>query len=268
MPTCLGQHSNTHITLAYTQLLHARACVCVVRGHAWVCAGRACKQPGAGVGAAASLPRKSTPPLLLENVCWAVTDPPHTAQLYCEAPPPPRPTAACVPFPGHHDDDASDHPGGESGAHTPAAARSVAAMDAEGGAAPLAAETPVRPITDEELARAVLKHPFVTILFPRDRLGEAGSVARTFYSPAGYTLLQLLEHIHSHYQDELTPEEVGIALYTDSKQADKCRAAYVADSLCDGMRRCDLIGSRRHLEALQRVGRGGAGHTYELLLEA
>ena len=70
----------------------------------------------------------------------------------------------------------------------------------------------------------------------------------------------------------MTPEEVEVALYTDSRHADKLRGAYVSkEALTLGhvpMRRYEFLGSRKSFEGLKRIGSDNTGHIYELFLTA
>eukprot|EP00854_Cymbomonas_tetramitiformis_P003815 gene3816-4768_t len=72
---------------------------------------------------------------------------------------------------------------------------------------------------------------------------------------------QLLEKIQGFYTEELTEEQWRLCIYTDSKHADKLRAAL---SLGDNMHRGEFLGALRNLECLRKV----CGHVYEVVLNA
>lgn len=145
------------------------------------------------------------------------------------------------------------------------------------------------------------KGAFLTLLFPIDRFGEMGPLSRCYFKEKGFCRQDILEHIwafyqvslHSfspiycqmftlfsvycrtyfqHMQEYMTPGEIEVALYTDSKHADKLRTAYASKEAISlghvSIRRFEFLGSRKSFEGLKRVSRENTSHVYELLLAA
>lgn len=73
-------------------------------------------------------------------------------------------------------------------------------------------------------------------------------------------------------QELLTPEEVQVAIHTDSKLADQLRSSYASpEAVHSGrvaMPRSQFLGIRINFEGLKRVNVGSCGQVYELLLGA
>ncbi|GBG74237.1 hypothetical protein CBR_g17947 [Chara braunii] len=234
-----------------------------------------------------TLPRPITPALLMETVCWAVTDLPTTAKTFRECDESSeyiefsmtRIEALGIGSEGSIGDPAADFSlDSELTNNSPAwglvgngvKKDATRIMDDFGK---------VRSMLESERMEVVFPSPFLTILFPIDRFAEMGLSSRQFFSEAGFTRHQILEAIYSFYQEGMSTEEVRVALHTDSKYADRLRAAYVGPLVTDClpvkdqqkhvapvMKRCEFLGSRRSFEGLQRTGRDNTGNVYELLL--
>ena len=141
------------------------------------------------------------------------------------------------------------------------------------------------------------KHPFLTILFPIDRYGELGVRSRNLHSAQGFSRRRVLQSIYEFYQvtrlrcygatvlrwveedsrgwctvplqENMSDEEVQVAIHTDSRHADHLRLGLVSRRNGDGqLARCKFLGSRKSYDSLKRVGRGNCGQIYELLLGA
>ncbi|KZV28336.1 hypothetical protein F511_16586, partial [Dorcoceras hygrometricum] len=123
-----------------------------------------------------------------------------------------------------------------------------------------------RTLTESEKSELALKSHFITIMFPVDRFSEMGPRSRTFFSNNGFTRSQILDHIHSFYQEHMSAEEIKLAIHTDSRHADRLRSAYSSGSL--EFRRIDFLGSRKRFEMLKRVYCDNYSNIYELLIGA
>ncbi|KAK3276242.1 hypothetical protein CYMTET_15672 [Cymbomonas tetramitiformis] len=142
-------------------------------------------------------------------------------------------------------------------------------MTVEDASSPLGSTTPVidhartpQPHLTTNWEEVVYRLPFISILYPIDRFQECGFWCETYYCGAqGLTRRQLLEKIQGFYTEELTEEQWRLCIYTDSKHADKLRAAL---SLGDNMHRGEFLGALRNLECLRKV----CGHVYEVVLNA
>lgn len=70
----------------------------------------------------------------------------------------------------------------------------------------------------------------------------------------------------------MSVEEIEIAIHTDSRHADRLRAAYWSKETADDghveLKRIDFLGSRRSFEMLKRVSGENNSNVYELLIRA
>ncbi|KAJ3677119.1 hypothetical protein LUZ60_002843 [Juncus effusus] len=185
-----------------------------------------------------------TPTSLLDSICWSVSD---------------QTTSACI----YTDSALSEQ-------WTPP----VCAGNGEGNDSGLLADDSSlsRPLKESEKREVVFKNHFITILFPIDRFGEMGPTSRTFFSSEGFTCIQLLDHIYNFYQENMSSDEMEIAIHTDSRHADRLRALYASDeSIKQGFvsfKRIDFMGSRRSFESLKRLSGNANCNVYELLVRA
>ncbi|KAG0476183.1 hypothetical protein HPP92_013024 [Vanilla planifolia] len=183
-----------------------------------------------------------TPSGLLESLCWSVSEPPSSTRIYME--------------PLEMEDPSSVFYN----------ARGVE-RDLE-----VAMEDFSRPLKESEKREVVFKGHFLTILFPIDRFGELGPSSRTFFSDCGFSCVQILDNIFNFYQENMSSNEVQVAIHTDSRHADRLRSVYSSkESLEQGyvqFRRIDFLGCRRCFEALRRIGGEHNSNCYELLLHA
>ncbi|KAL5716201.1 hypothetical protein ACHQM5_017925 [Ranunculus cassubicifolius] len=129
-----------------------------------------------------------------------------------------------------------------------------------------------RPLKESEKSEKIFKNHFLTILFPIDRFGEMGPSSRTFFSHDGFTCLQLLDYIYQFYQENMSLDEVSVAIHTDSKHADRLRSVYVSKETVESgtieFKRIDFVGTRRSFEMLKRVSGDSSSNVYELLIRA
>ncbi|KAF9586973.1 hypothetical protein IFM89_039845 [Coptis chinensis] len=189
--------------------------------------------------------RPITPSILMDSICWSISDPTSAACVYTD-------------ISGFED----------RGENT------SVFFDARGdGRGPEASfENLCRPLRESEKLEKIFKNHFLTILFPIDRFGEMGPSSRTFFSNNGFTCLQVLDYIYTFYQENMTADEVAVAIQTDSKHADRLRSVYVSkESLESGnvrFKRINFLGTRRSFEMLKRVGGDNNSNVYELLIRA
>lgn len=205
-----------------------------------------------------TIPRPLTPSSLLDSVCWSISEPTSTACVYMDS------LGCTIPENGP-DMDANERASfffdaRDDGRHSEA----LTGISED--------EVLTEPMKESEKREVIYKGAFLTILFPIDRFGEMGPSARTFFNEKGFTRLQILDHIHSFYQENLSPDEIEVAIHTDSKHADRLRNVYASNEALDlgyvPVKRSEFLGSRRSFEALKRVGRENTGQVYELWLGA
>ncbi|KAI5072324.1 hypothetical protein GOP47_0012430 [Adiantum capillus-veneris] len=201
-----------------------------------------------------TLPKPMTPSVLLESLCWSITELPSTAHFYT---------------------------GSSSVREVESKMRERTGFlyDIQEDTEDFLAVRNInddtiytRPMGESEKKEIVFKGAFLTVLFPVDRFGELGPLSRCYYNEKGFCRQDILENIWAFYQEHLTPGEVEVALYTDSKHADKLRTAYASKEAISlghvSVKRFEFLGSRKSFEGLKRVGRENTGHLYELLLAA
>lgn len=203
-----------------------------------------------------TLPRSITPSILLESVCWSITEPPNIAHFY---------TGSSTNSRLGVDNEILDRSGFLS--DIPEAAEAFTAVR---GTCDDTIHT--RPMSESEKQELAFKGPFLTLLFPIDRFGEMGPLSRCYFNENGFCRQSIVEHIWAFYQEYMTSGEIEVALYTDSKHADKLRTTYVSkEAVSSGhvsMKRFEFLGSRKSFEGLRRAGRENTSHVYELLLTA
>lgn len=70
----------------------------------------------------------------------------------------------------------------------------------------------------------------------------------------------------------MSPEEINMAIHTDSRHGDRLRSLYACKESVDqgfvSFKRIEFIGSRRSFEALKRVSGEHNSNVYELLIRA
>ncbi|KAJ7514958.1 hypothetical protein O6H91_23G066700 [Diphasiastrum complanatum] len=203
-----------------------------------------------------TLPRPLTPPSMLNSICWSVAEQPSVAQLY---------TGILSSITTGNGTDVKT-----SGPNLDEKDSYDSGREAELNAFEYS-EAHTRPMNESEEREIVYKGVFLTILFPIDRFGEMGPSSRTFFGAKGFTRKQILDHIHEFYKGNLSAEEIQVAIYTDSRHADRLRAAYTDLKFAKlgyvPVKRCDFIGSRKIFKGLKRLGKENTGQIYELCLQ-
>ncbi|KAH7299279.1 hypothetical protein KP509_24G003500 [Ceratopteris richardii] len=203
-----------------------------------------------------TLPMLITPSILLDNICWSITDSPSAARFFSGS------YTLCEVEDSMHErsgflydirEETEDQP-----VTTPRNIQDSAVY--------------TRSMSESEKKEIVFRGSFLNVLFPVDRFGEMGPMSRCYHNEKGFGRQDILELIWSFYQEQLTQEEVEVALYTDSKHADKLRSLYATkEAVTLGyvpMRRFEFLGSRKSFEGLKRVGRENTSQLYELSLAA
>ncbi|KAL2525447.1 BRCT domain-containing DNA repair protein [Abeliophyllum distichum] len=185
--------------------------------------------------------RPITPSSLLDSICWSISDPASTASIYTDS--------------SSVENADEDH---------------AVFFDAKGDGKESEASfvNLSRPLTESEKSELIFKSPFLTVLFPIDRFSEMGPRSRTFFSDKGFTCLQVLDHIYTFYQENMSTEEIFVAIHTDSRHADRLRAVYSSKQNTVEFKRIDFLGSRRSFEMLKRVSGDNNSNVYELLIRA
>ena len=191
-------------------------------------------------------PKSVAPRVLLEGVCWAVTESPDTARWYADG------TGGFTKTPGLS---GSSPPPESNGASLGYGGVSQLTADAEGTTL----------LTDAMRDQVVYTLPFITLLLPADRFQEVGLRAFTTKVPdCGLKLGDLLRLVHQFYAAPLEPEEERELMLCDSKYAARLRAAHAKG---ERTARGTLLGSLRTVECLRRCAGGGSA-AYELVLIA
>ncbi|KAA3468250.1 BRCT domain-containing DNA repair protein [Gossypium australe] len=186
-----------------------------------------------------------SPSTLLDSICWWISKPTSSARIYTES------------FSGDED---SDH-------------RSIF-FDANGDGKNSGGSFMdlTRLLTESERNELILENQFLTILFLVDRFLEMGPSSRTYFSHNGFTCLQVLDYIYEFYQENMSAYEIESAIHTDSRHADRLRAAYSSKEAVECgyviFKRIDFLGSRKSFEMLKRVSWDNNSIVYELLLRA
>ncbi|KAK7351321.1 hypothetical protein VNO77_10676 [Canavalia gladiata] len=190
--------------------------------------------------------RPITPNNLLDSICWTVSEPTSTASIYTDS---------------FSVEDPSEN-------HNPIF------FDAKGDGKDSEASfsNSTRPLTESEKSELIFKSHFLTILFPIDRFAEMGPSSRTYFSQSGFTCLQVLDHIHTFYQENMSSQEVEAAIHSDSRHADRLRSVYSSKETAERgfvmFKRVDFLGSRTSFEMLKRVTGDNNSNVYELLIRA
>ncbi|KAI3514032.1 hypothetical protein L1887_12348 [Cichorium endivia] len=122
----------------------------------------------------------------------------------------------------------------------------------------------LQPLSEREKSKMIFENHFITILFPVDRFGEIGPCSRTFFSNTGFTCSQLLDHVHTFYQENMSTSEIELAIHTDSRHADRLRSIYSTKEVVE-VKRIDFLGSRKSFQMLKRVPGDHNKNVYELL---
>lgn len=183
--------------------------------------------------------RQITPSKLLDSISWSVSEPTSTASI-------------------HTDSSSFENSIDDQGSFFFDAKEDI--KDSQASFMNLS-----RMLTESEKSELVFESHFLTVMFPVDRFSEMGPRSRTFFSSNGFTCLQILDHIHSFYQEHMSAEEIEFAIHTDSRHADRLRSAY-SGSL--EFKRIDFLGSRKRFEMLKRISGDNYSNVYELLIRA
>ncbi|CAN6841855.1 unnamed protein product [Brassica oleracea] len=191
--------------------------------------------------------RRITQNNLLENICWTISEAAATATIFIDS--------SCTSSSGYITE--------------PQQPSSVA----EEGKDPVASfSNSTRALTESEKTEVIFKDSFLTILYPADRFSEMGPSSRTYFSDNGFTCLQILDYIHTFYQENLPDNEIELAIHTDSRHADRLRTAYCNKEESDDgyivFTRIELLGSRKSFEMLKRVNGENNSNVYELMIRA
>lgn len=190
--------------------------------------------------------RPITPSSLLDSICWSISEPTSTASIYTDS--------------FSSDDGHENYP------------RTFFDAKGDGKDSEASFANLTRPLTESVKKELIFKDHFLTILFPIDRFGEMGPSSRTFFSDKGFTCFQVLDHIYAFYQENMSAQEIEVAIHTDSRHADRLRSVYcskeTADSGFVSFKRIDFLGSRRSFEMLKRVSGDNNSNVYELLVRA
>ncbi|KAL4571160.1 hypothetical protein LXL04_017911 [Taraxacum kok-saghyz] len=125
----------------------------------------------------------------------------------------------------------------------------------------------LQPLSEREKSELIFGNHFITILFRVDRFREMGPFSRTFFSDTGFTCLQLLHHIYTFYQENMTTSEIELAIHTDSRHADRLRSMYSTKEVVK-VKRIDFLGSCKSFQMLKRVQGEHNKNVYELLTRA
>uniref|UniRef100_A0A453KUE1 DUF6699 domain-containing protein n=1 Tax=Aegilops tauschii subsp. strangulata TaxID=200361 RepID=A0A453KUE1_AEGTS len=188
-----------------------------------------------------------TPVTLLDSICWTISEPVSSASIYMDS---------------SWSEDADEQ-------------QSTTYFDADGDGKDRdqSADNLSRPLRESERSEVIFKNHFFTILFPLDRFGELGPSSRTFFSNGGFTREQVLDHIYNFYQENMSTDEINVALHTDSRHADRLRSLYASAECAErgfvvAFKRIDFLGSRRSFEALKRLSRENNSNVYELVIRA
>ncbi|PIN12526.1 hypothetical protein CDL12_14863 [Handroanthus impetiginosus] len=190
--------------------------------------------------------RPITPGSLLDSICWSISEPSSTASIYTES----------------------------SSVENAIEDQSSMFFDAkeDGKESEASFVNLTRPLTESEKSELIFKNHILTIMFPVDRFSEMGPRSRTFFSNKGFTCLQVLDYIYEFYQENMSSEEIEIAIHTDSRHADRLRSVYSSKETAERshveFKRIDFLGSRKSFEMLKRVSGDNNSNVYELLIRA
>ncbi|KAI4316450.1 hypothetical protein L6164_024428 [Bauhinia variegata] len=186
--------------------------------------------------------RPITPKILLDSICWSISEPTSTASIYTDS-------LSVEDYNENHPSIISDAKNSET-----------------------SFSNSTRPLTESEKSELIFKNHFLTILFPIDRFAEMGPSCRTFLSHNGFTCLQVLDHVYAFYQENLSTQEIEAAIHTDSRHADRLRSVYFSKETAERgyviFKRVDFLGSRISFEMLKRVTGDNNSNVYELILRA
>ncbi|KAL6556572.1 hypothetical protein OROGR_005860 [Orobanche gracilis] len=189
--------------------------------------------------------RPLTPGSLLDSICWSISEPTSTASIYTESSSVERVI----------EDQKSMFDEEEGGKESDTSFVNLS-----------------RPLTESEKSELIFKGHFLTIMFPVDRFSEMGPCSRTFFSDKGFTCLQVLNYVYAFYQENMSAEEIEVAIHTDSRHADRLRSSYsskeTSQTGCVELKRIDFLGSRKSFEMLKRVSGDNNSNLYELLIRA
>ncbi|KAI3682094.1 hypothetical protein L2E82_50126 [Cichorium intybus] len=125
----------------------------------------------------------------------------------------------------------------------------------------------LQPLSQREKSKMIVGNHFITILFPGDRFEEMGPCSRTFFSDTGFTCWQLLEHIYTFYQENMSTSEIELAIHTDSRHADRLRSMYSTKEALE-VKRIEFLGSRKSFQMLKHVPGKHFKNVCELLTRA
>ncbi|XP_056691822.1 uncharacterized protein [Spinacia oleracea] len=186
--------------------------------------------------------RPINPSSLLDSLCWSISEPSSRASVYADS------------LKSNNDVEIHKH-GLSAGGDC---------IESEASFSNL-----LRPLKESEKNELVFKNHFLTILYPVDRFAELGPSSRTYFSDTGFTCLQLLDFIYAFYQENMSDDEIEVAIHTDSRHADQLRSVYCSERTelgCVMDKRIEFLGSRKSFEMLKRVSGDNNSNVYELLI--
>lgn len=120
---------------------------------------------------------------------------------------------------------------------------------------------------EQHATQALLRCPFLTLVFPRDNTGSLAHTCQTYALPeGGATALHLLQLVHGFYGAVVDREE-GMALMQQGGLAGAAGQALHFAFLDDvPVTRAHLLGPRHCFEGLTRAARDPAAAVYEVWL--
>ncbi|XP_052622134.1 uncharacterized protein LOC111893178 isoform X2 [Lactuca sativa] len=124
-----------------------------------------------------------------------------------------------------------------------------------------------QPLSEREKSKLIFGNHFITILFRVDWFREMGLCSRTFFSDTGFTCWQLLHHIYTFYQENMSTSEIELAIHADSRHADQLRSNYSNKEVVE-VKHIDFLGSRRRFQMLKHITGDHNKNIYELLTRA
>ncbi|CAH9122200.1 unnamed protein product [Cuscuta epithymum] len=190
--------------------------------------------------------RPITPSSLLDSICWSISEPTSTASIYVDSSSVEAPKLQNTCFSNDGNEDVKE---------------------SEFSFVNLS-----RPLNESEKSETVLKSNFLTILFPVDRFSEIGHCSRTYFSDSGFKCLQVLDYIYAFYQEDMSVQDIELAIHTDSRHADQLRSVYCSHETTERgymeFKRVEFMGSRKSFEMLKRISGDNSSNVYELVIRA
>ncbi|VVB04859.1 unnamed protein product [Arabis nemorensis] len=111
------------------------------------------------------------------------------------------------------------------------------------------------------------KNHFISLLLPIDWYGEMGPSSRSYFSETGFTCQQILQHIYAFYQENVSEEEIKAAIHTNSRHGENLRASVVKGGKIV-FKRIEFLGSRYSFEMLKSVSSFNCSNVDELIIKS